>query len=72
MTHANAPRTTRSSARRRNASAFSDAVVAAYIHEISTHNRRPSPRPMPRAARERRGPSPAGAASLESHPGMRA
>jgi hypothetical protein len=50
MTHTNHPlpagenaRTTRSAARRRHASHFSDAVVAAYIHEISTRHPRPRP-----------------------------
>ena len=53
MTHANAPRPARSPARRRHASEFSDAVVAAYIHEISTRNRRPSPPSNPARRRER-------------------
>ncbi|MEA2459217.1 MAG: hypothetical protein QOC95_2189 [Thermoleophilaceae bacterium] len=56
MTHTNHPlpagenartmataRTARSAARRRHASHFSDAVVAAYIHEISTRHPRPRP-----------------------------
>jgi hypothetical protein len=54
MNHANRPlpsRTTasrgRSAARRRHASDFSDAVVAAYIHDISTRGRRRRPSAQP-------------------------
>jgi hypothetical protein len=55
MTHANAPRTRRTptstDARRRHAASFSDAVVAAYIHEISARHRPPRPIRPPDARR---------------------
>ena len=41
-------RTTRDASRRRRASHFSDAVVAAYIHEIATHDRPPARVSRPR------------------------
>jgi hypothetical protein len=56
MTHANHPRTRHTPqsipARRRHAASFSDAVVAAYIHEISARHRPPQPR-RPADARRR-------------------